>query len=225
MSFSIAKTTRSRSRFFVHKTPGFRISSAWAQMRKDRLGWIGLLNLIASLASTLGGKIHWSGTHAENLGDSWSPWWWFLDQRRPGVKRIGWAVLPGHVPPGFRQVQLPLAATYEARPKILLKLPLFRLFAACICLRFLFFFGKFRWGMSWKARWGRIKESWRCSIPSHLFVGVSSGAFPSHGQWHPIERMRGKITGWMNLHLPAPRIVAANDLWEQNIPISNTNIY
>ena len=45
----------SRSRFFVHKTPGFRISSAWAQMRKDRLRWIGLLNLIASLASTLGG--------------------------------------------------------------------------------------------------------------------------------------------------------------------------
>eukprot|EP00434_Breviolum_minutum_P019123 symbB.v1.2.016856.t1/scaffold1289.1/size126459/6 len=46
-------------------------------MRKDRLRWIGLLNLIASLAST-----------------------------------------SGHVPPGFRQVQLPLAATYEARHEL-----------------------------------------------------------------------------------------------------------
>lgn len=41
MSFSIAKTTRSRSRIFVHKTPGFRISSAWAHdaQRSPQMDW------------------------------------------------------------------------------------------------------------------------------------------------------------------------------------------
>lgn len=133
----------SRSQIFVHTRPGSEFLSLGSDaQRSPQMDWAFESDSFISFHFRRP-KIHWSKEQiAENLGDSWSPWWWFLDQRRPGVKRIGWAVLPGHVPPGLRQVQLPLAATYEARPKILLKLPLFRLFSACICLRFFVFLRK-----------------------------------------------------------------------------------
>ena len=129
MSFSIAKTTCSRSRFLSTKRPGSEFLSLGSDaQRSPQMDWAFESDSFHfRREDTLVRNKCWkSGRYLEPLVVvSWPT---------PAWREKNWrAVLPGHVPPGFRQVQLPLAATYEARPKILLKLPLFRLFAASAC--------------------------------------------------------------------------------------------